>query len=476
MSANLSKTRFTDWDLDENIQTAMASKGWEFATQIQHEAIPLARRGNNVVGQAITGSGKTAAFGIPIIESCEPTGITQAIVLTPTRELAVQVAEEISWLQGDKGLGILTVYGGTDIEKQAKKLDAGIDIIVGTPGRVIDMSKRGHINLAGITSFCLDEADRMLDMGFFPDIIWVLERMENRNQTLLFSATFPEEIIEAANEFISDAEHVMSDDMEVEIPEIEQRHIAVGRANKLWALGRIMITMGDDDQMLIFTNTKRMVDMLVQRLAKFRFDAIGIHGDLPQNKRERIINDFKAGATKIVIATDVAARGLDVEGVTVVVNYDLPSDVESYVHRIGRTGRMGRKGEAWSFVSNDDKQQLQKIAATWNLEIPQHDPPALPEGVTRDPIGRQRDWAEISNNFGMVPVRFSVGKTEEASSRKLSDWIIKEAKLPEVAIGEIEVNDAESIVEVHVDRVETVLKVMSSRDWNGQSVKAEIAN
>ncbi|HIC23175.1 MAG TPA: DEAD/DEAH box helicase, partial [Planctomycetes bacterium] len=159
--ATLSSTRFTDWDLDENIQAAIASKGWEFTTQIQNDAVPLARRGLDIVGQARTGSGKTVAFGIPIIESCEPTGVTQAIVLTPTRELAQQVAEEISWLQGDKGLGILTVYGGTDIDRQAKKLDAGIDIIVGTPGRVIDMSKREHINLADITTFCLDEADRM---------------------------------------------------------------------------------------------------------------------------------------------------------------------------------------------------------------------------------------------------------------------------------------------------------------------------
>ena len=474
--ATLSSTRFTDWDLDESIQAAIASKGWEFTTQIQNDAVPLARRGLDIVGQARTGSGKTVAFGIPIIESCEPTGVTQAIVLTPTRELAQQVAEEISWLQGDKGLRILTVYGGTDIDRQAKKLDAGIDIIVGTPGRVIDMSKREHINLADITTFCLDEADRMLDMGFFPDILWVLEKMENRSQTLLFSATFPEEVIEAANEFISEAEHVMSEDMDVDIPEIEQRYISVGRANKLWALGRIMVAMDEDDQMLIFANTKRMVDMLVQRLDKFRFDATGIHGDLPQNKRERIMTAFKAGSTKVVVATDVAARGLDVDGVTIVVNYDLPIDVEGYIHRIGRTGRMGREGQAWSFVSADDKQQLQKIVATWNLDITESDPPALPEGVTRDPVGRQRDWAEVSNNFGMVPVRFSVGKEEAASSRKLSDWIVKEAKLPEVAIGEIEVNDADSIVEVHVDRVETVLKVMSSREWNGQSVKAEIAN
>ena len=268
----------------------------------------------------------------------------------------------------------------------------------------------------------------------------------------------------------------MSEDMDVEVPEIEQRYISVGRANKLWALGRILVSMSDEDQMLVFANTKRMVDMLVQRLDKFRFDATGIHGDLPQNKRERIMTAFKAGPTKVVVATDVAARGLDVDGVTIVVNYDLPIEVEGYIHRIGRTGRMGREGQAWSFVSVDDMQQLNKIEATWNLKITKSEPPELPEGMSRDPIGRQRDWAEVSNNFGMVPVRFSVGKSEEASSRKLSDWIVKETRLAEVAIGEIEVNEDDSIVEIHVDRVETVLKVMGNRDWNGQSVKAEIAN
>ena len=208
----LSTVRFSDWDLSTNIADAISAKGWDFVTPIQAESIPLARTGNDIVGQARTGSGKTVAFGIPLIENSEPTGQTQALVLCPTRELATQVSEEMQWLQGDKGLKFVTVYGGTDLDKQAKVLDSGCDIIVGTPGRVIDMSKRGHIDLSNITHFALDEADRMLDMGFFPDILWCLERLTSRKQTLLFSATFPQEVLEAANEFISDAEHVMSDD------------------------------------------------------------------------------------------------------------------------------------------------------------------------------------------------------------------------------------------------------------------------
>ena len=254
---------FNDWDLEKHVADAIGQLGWEEPTQIQVEAIPFARKGMDVVGQARTGSGKTAAFGIPIIESCEPNGSTQAIVLCPTRELAVQVAEEFQSLQGKKGLSIETVYGGTDIEKQAKLLDKGVDVIVGTPGRVIDMSKRGHIDLSKIGIFCLDEADRMLDMGFFPDVLWIVEKMGEREQTLLFSATFPQEVLDATEEFTEDPIHVMSEDLEVEVPEIDQFAIKVGRLNKMWALGRIVASMTEKDQMLIFTNTKRMVDMIL---------------------------------------------------------------------------------------------------------------------------------------------------------------------------------------------------------------------
>ena len=237
---------FEKWDLEEPISKAIKERGWTEPTEIQIESVPHARKGRDIVGQARTGSGKTAAFGIPILEKCEVSGKIQAIILCPTRELAVQVSEELSILQGKKGLAIQTVYGGTDIEKQAKKLDEGTDIVVGTPGRVIDMSKRGHLNLETVSLFCLDEADRMLDMGFFPDVLWIFEKTVNRKQTLLFSATFPEEVLDAAEEFLRDPVHVMSEDLVVEVPEIDQYAVRVGRANKLWALGRIIGNTGDD--------------------------------------------------------------------------------------------------------------------------------------------------------------------------------------------------------------------------------------
>ena len=460
---------FLSWDLQAPIAKAIEANGWTEPTEIQREAIPLARRGLNVVGQARTGSGKTGAFGIPILEKCTPRGEPQAIVLCPTRELAVQVAEEMDLLQGDKGLSIQTVYGGTDLEKQAKRLKQGADIVVGTPGRVIDMTKRGHLNLDGISLFCLDEADRMLDMGFFPDVLWIFEQTTNREQTLLFSATFPQEVLDAADEFMTDAIHVMSEDMEVEIPEIDQYAIKIGRANKLWALGRIICRMNEGDQMLVFANTKRMVDILSERLGKFRIDAIGLHGDLAQGKREKIIGSFKEGRERIVIATDVAARGLDVDGITHVVNYDLPDDTESYVHRIGRTGRMGRKGEAWSFVTREDEPQIAKISSTWNMAIPFVDAPPLPEGVKRDPIGKRDDWDEVSDIFGMVKIRLSIGKSD-STKRALADWITNQARIPDIVIGEISQSDDETEVEIHVEKVAYVIGVIKAREFNGISL------
>jgi ATP-dependent RNA helicase DeaD len=464
---------FADWNLKTEVALAIKEKGWIIPTEIQIGSIPVARNGRDIVGQARTGSGKTAAFGIPIIESCSATGSPQAIILCPTRELAVQVSEEISWLQGRLGLAVQTVYGGTDIEKQAKSLDSGADIIVGTPGRVIDMAKRGHLKLGEISHFCLDEADRMLDMGFFPDVLWIFEQMPSRQQTLLFSATFPQEVLDAAEEFMNNPAYVMSDDLDVEVPEIEQYAVRIGRTNKLWVLGRIIANMNDEDQMLIFANTKRMVDILEERLSKFGMKAIGLHGDKAQNKREKILDSLKERRERIVVATDVAARGIDVDGITHVVNYDLPDDTESYVHRIGRTGRMGRKGEAWSLVSKEDVSSLDKISNTWNLEIPYVEVPSLPEGMSRDPVRKRDDWSEVTDPFGMVNIAIKVGNSS-ITKRALADWIIEQARIPEIAIGEITMDSETSTVQIHVEKAAYVIDVIKKRQMDGHSLNPAI--
>ena len=470
---NKSNSGFDNWGLEDFISDAIRERGWTEPTEIQVESIPHARRGRDIVGQARTGSGKTGAFGIPLLEKCSPSGNVQAIILCPTRELAVQVSDELSILQGKKGLSIQTVYGGTDIEKQAKGLQEGADIVVGTPGRVIDMSKRGHLSLETISFFCLDEADRMLDMGFFPDVLWIFDKTINRKQTLLFSATFPQEVLDAAEEFLTDPVHVMSEDLEVEVPEIDQFAVRIGRANKLWALGRILGNSGDESQILIFSNTKRMVDLIVERLAKFRFRSVGLHGDMPQGKREKILKSFKDGSEKIVVATDVAARGLDVDGITHVINYDLPDDTEVYVHRIGRTGRMGKKGESWSFASGAEVQLVDKICSTWGLTIPFVDPPALPGGRDRDFVPKRDDWDEVSDPFGMVRVKMNTASTDK-TRREIVDWIVSEARIPEIAIGEVERGAQTTVVEIHVEKVAYVIDVIKGRKFDGLYLDPQI--
>ena len=469
----MTNSGFSKFNLSKETSKVLDEKGWVDPTEIQRETIPAALTGRDIIGQARTGSGKTAAFGIPIIERCSPTGNPQAIVLCPTRELAVQVAEEMNWLQGDKGLKIRTVYGGTDIERQAKELASGTDVIVGTPGRVIDMTKRSHLDLSGISTFCLDEADRMLDMGFFPDVIWIVEQAPNRSQTLLFSATFPQEVLDASEDLLNDPEQVFTGGTEIEVPEIEQRYVRVGRANKLWVLGRIMLTLEEGDQMLVFTNTKRMADMLVDRLDRHKFESVALHGDMPQNKRERILSDYRDGKHAVLIATDVAARGIDIDTITHVVNYDLPDETEAYVHRIGRTGRMGRSGVAWSLVTANDVLQLDRISSTWNLKIPSSQPPELPEGVSRDPVRKREDWDEVSDSFGMVRIRVSVGR-KEASKREFSDWLKAEAKLPDIAIGDILQEDHSAIIEIHVEKAGATLEILKRREWEGSSLEPEL--
>ena len=452
----------------------ISSLEWECLTEVQRDTIPLARSGRDVIGQARTGSGKTAAFGIPILERCQPSGNLQGLVLAPTRELAQQVAEEMNILQGESGLSIMTVYGGTDLEKQAKGLDAGVDIIVGTPGRVMDMSERGHLNLASVQVFCLDEADRMLDMGFLPDILWILERTTAREQTLLFSATFPQEILDAANEFTNNPEFVMTNEEELDVPPIDLYKISIGRANKLWALGRLLARMGEDDQCIIFCNTKRMVDLAVQRLQKHRFDVAGLHGDLKQNQRERILDNFREGNVTTIVATDVAARGIDIDGITLVVNYDVPSDIDSFIHRIGRTGRIGRHGEAWSLVSKDDAPQMSKIIATYNLDIHETDAPELPEGIERDPVKKQDDFGENADVYGFVSIRLGASAAQLGSPLQIASWFEEHLRCDSLAIGDVRFEGESTVVSIHSSKLGLAMKAINMHPFGSQKVDAEV--
>ena len=466
--------RFDGWKLKPSTLTGLQELGWENATQVQRDTVPIALSGNDVIGQARTGSGKTGAFGIPIIESCQPTGKLQALILAPTRELANQVSEEMTAIQGDSGLVIATVYGGTDIEKQARKLSDGVDVIVGTPGRVMDMTKRKFIDLSSPKIFCLDEADRMLDMGFFPDITWVIERMTGRQQTLLFSATFPQEILDAAYEFMNDPEFVLTNSEELDIPPIDMYSINIGRANKLWALSRILSNANDEDQIIVFCNTKRMVDLSVQKLSKAGLEVNGLHGDLSQNQRERILQSYKDGQIKTIIATDVAARGIDVDGITYVVNYDIPDDMDSFIHRIGRTGRIGRAGQAWSLVSKNDAGQLARIIATYGLNISSTDVPELPSGIDKDTIAYKDDFMESADVFGFVPLQLNSDNAIKASSQTLSKWLTSKIGCDELAIGQIQHLPDKIIVNIHSSKVSLALKAFEKYDFNGNKITAQV--
>ena len=336
------------------------------------------------------------------------------------------------------------------------------------------MTERGHIDLSAPTLLCLDEADRMLDMGFFPDIMWVVERMTSREQTLLFSATFPQEIIDAAHEFMNEPDFVLTNAESLDIPPIDLYSVRIGRSNKLWVLGRLLVRMDDNDQTIIFCNTKRMVDLAVERLKKHRFDVAGLHGDLSQNQRERILDRFKEGEVKTIIATDVAARGIDVDGITLVINYDIPNDMDSFIHRIGRTGRIGRSGEAWSLVSRDDEPQLSKIMATYGLEIQPSEAPELPEGVERDPVRRQDDFTETADVFGYVTVRLSLHPDQAGSSRNVADWFVDLLRCDELAVGEVRFDEDSTYVSLHSSKVSTAMKAVAKREYNGQEVTAAI--
>ena len=466
--------RFDNWELKQSTLSGLESLGWEKATPVQRDTIPNALDGNDVIGQARTGSGKTGAFGIPIIEACQTTGTLQALILAPTRELANQVSVEMNSIQGDSGLKIVTVYGGTDLEKQARQLNDGVDIIVGTPGRVMDMTKREYIDLSIPTIFCLDEADRMLDMGFFPDITWVIERMTSRSQTLLFSATFPQEILDAAYEFMDEPEFVLTNTEELDVPPIEMYSISIGRANKLWALSRLLTNTTDDDQIIVFCNTKRMVDLSVQKLSKAGIQVNGLHGDLSQNQRERILDSFKSGDTKTIIATDVAARGIDVDGITLVVNYDIPDDMDSFIHRIGRTGRIGREGQAWSLVSKNDSGQLARIIATYGLDITSVDVPNLPDGIDKDSISYKDDYLESADVFGFVPIRLTSNDNIKFSSRVIANWLAEKMRCDELAIGDIQFDQDTVTVNVHSSKVSLALKAIEKYDLNGTKLSAQV--
>lgn len=353
--------KFTELNLSDAILAAIEKAGFETPSPIQEQTIPLALEGKDVIGQAQTGTGKTAAFGLPTLNKIDVENpAIQALVIAPTRELAVQSQEELFRFGREKGVKVRSVYGGSGIEKQIKALKSGAHIVVGTPGRLLDLIKRKALKLNGIETLILDEADEMLNMGFLEDIESIISRVPESRQTLLFSATMPDAIKRIGVQFMKDPEHVKIAAKELTTDLVDQYYIRIKENEKFDTMTRLM-DVDQPELSIVFGRTKRRVDELTRGLKLRGYRAEGIHGDLDQGKRLRVLRDFKNDNLDILVATDVAARGLDISGVTHVYNYDIPQDPESYVHRIGRTGRAGKSGLSITFVSPNEMGYLKII-------------------------------------------------------------------------------------------------------------------
>lgn len=353
--------KFKELGISNLTLRALSDMGFEEPTPIQEQAIPQLLAGKDLIGQAQTGTGKTAAFGIPLLENIGKTaGAIFAIVLTPTRELAIQVAEELNKLGQFSNIRTLPIYGGQDIQRQIRALQRKPQIIVATPGRLMDHMERRTIKLADIKMVVLDEADEMLNMGFIEDIEKILSATPDTRQTLLFSATMPRQIQSLAQRFLKDPAMISIKAKEVTVPLIEQHYMELQDRQKFDVLCRLL-DIQSPELAIVFGRTKRRVDELSEALKKRGYSAEGIHGDLTQSKRDAVLRQFREGIIDILVATDVAARGLDVSGVTHVYNFDIPQDPESYVHRIGRTGRAGQTGLAVTFVIPRELEHLRSI-------------------------------------------------------------------------------------------------------------------
>ncbi len=378
-------TTFGELQVSEEVLRALSEMGFEEPTPVQCEAIPLLMQGRDVIAQALTGTGKTAAFGIPIAERLEgEQRHPHAIVLTPTRELAVQVAEEVHRIARYRHLNVLPIYGGQSYDRQLRALQRGVDIVVATPGRLMDHMRQGKIDLSHIEVLILDEADEMLNMGFLEDVEFVMEHLPAERQTALFSATMPPPIRALSQRFMKEPVTVeLSQPRSLTVPSTEQEYYVVPFRHKLDAIIRL-IDVKQPERSIIFAATKRAVDELSESLQARGYPAEALHGDMSQSQRERVMRSFKEGRLDILVATDVAARGIDVENVTHVFNFDIPPDPEYYVHRIGRTGRVGRAGEAITLVNPWEQRELRMIERTTGARIERRDIPSMAEVEDRE--------------------------------------------------------------------------------------------
>ena len=463
--------KFDELNIDERILRAVEDMGFEETSPIQTQAIPAVLEGIDVIGQAQTGTGKTAAYSIPMLQKINPdVKKPQAIVLCPTRELAVQVAEEIRKLaKYMSDIKVLPVYGGQEIVRQIKSLKSGVQIIVGTPGRVMDHMRRKTVKFDSVSMVILDEADEMLDMGFRDDMETILTETPEERQTVLFSATMPKPIMEIARKFQKDAKIIKVVRKELTVSNIDQFYYEVRPKNKTEILSRL-IDIYNPKLSVVFCNTKRQVDELISELKGRGYFADGIHGDMKQQQRDRVMDDFRSGKTEILIATDVAARGIDVDGVDIVFNYDLPQDEEYYVHRIGRTGRAGKSGLALSFISGREVYKLKDIERYCKTKILAKPIPSL------DDV-ENFHFDENADTSRMVRLFINVGKKDKITPANILGAIAGESGMPGRLVGAIDMMDNYTFVDVPAKHAEAVLAAMNDNVLiKGRKVNVEKAN
>lgn len=524
-------TKFEELGLSEKILRAIEDMGFEEASPIQAKAIPAILTGGDMIGQAQTGTGKTAAFGIPLLQKVDPKNKRlQAIVLCPTRELAIQVADEIRKLSKYMhGIKVLPVYGGQDISTQIRSLKAGTQIIIGTPGRVMDHMRRKTVKFDNVHTVVMDEADEMLNMGFREDMETILQQVPEDRQTLLFSATMPKAILDITKKYQKDAQIVKVVKKELTVSNIDQYYYEVRRNKKEEVLCRLL-DMYAPKLSLIFCNTKKQVDELTDSLKGRGYFAEALHGDLKQSQRDRVMSHFRNGQTDILIATDVAARGIDVDDVEAVFNYDLPQDHEYYVHRIGRTGRAGRTGKAFNFIFGKEIYKLKDIQRYCKTKVYAQPVPSLNDiaqikvekvldrvikiieeedldsmvklieqkineedytsmemaaAFLKLEIGENTDTSETQKDFdfentgaeeGMVRLFINIGKKQNIRPGDILGAVAGESGMPGKLVGAIDMYDKYTFVEVPKEHARDVLNAMKSVKIKGKSISIEPAN
>lgn len=511
--------KFEDFSLSKETLKAISEVGFEEPTPIQVSAIPKVLNGHDIVGQAQTGTGKTAAFGIPISEWSNKGKTPFAIILEPTRELAVQVAQEINTLGKYKKLKVLPVYGGKSIENQIKALRMGVNVIVGTPGRIIDHINRKTISLSEIKIVVLDEADEMLNMGFIDDIEIILKEIPLERQTLLFSATMPQPIIDIARRYMRKPEKIRVNTKDIVVPKIKQIFYEVREGDKINVLSRLL-DIEEPGLAIVFCHTKMEVDEVAMKLGQMGYNAGALHGDYAQARRDEVMNKFKKGMLDILVATDVAARGLDIQNVTHVINYSIPQDPERYVHRIGRTGRAGKSGIAITFVTPREYRHLRLIEKTAKTSIDRMKLPSAKEvlkarrkSILRNIVeiikdSRHTAYLEAVKNLseaysfgdiaaaalyaaygdvkeppvedigerpGMVRLFMTIGRKDNIKVADIVKSIASEANIPFSKIGNIRVLDKFTFVEVPGELADMVVRSVDDMIMKGKRVKVQPA-